>query len=72
MTLLRPLALVCALAVPLTAVHVTMTSDTAEAAGKKPAKAKPTTKVKDGSKSCGAYKYLKGGKCLDARDKKGA
>ncbi len=70
MTLLRPLALVCALAVPLTAVHVTITSYTAEAAGKKPAKA---NKVKqDTSKSCGAYKYLKGGKCLDARDKKGA
>jgi hypothetical protein len=71
MTLLRPLALVCALAVPLTAVHVTITSFTAEAAGKKQAKAKPTKKVKqDASKSCGAYKYLKDGKCLDARDKK--
>lgn len=75
MTLLKTLLLACALALPITATHVAMTDITAEAAGKKVKKAKKAKKAKKGKavayKHCGTYKYFKGGKCMDARAKKG-
>ncbi|MEZ5817770.1 MAG: hypothetical protein R3D44_11875 [Hyphomicrobiaceae bacterium] len=73
MTLVRSLVLACALAVPVTMTHAFMQDIPAEAAGKKgPKKAKAAKKGKAvAGKSCGEYKYLKGGKCQDARAKKG-
>jgi len=77
MTLLRSLVLACALALPITATQAVITDITAEAAAKKakPAKtAKKATKAKAKKvayKHCGTYKYWKGGKCMDARAKKG-
>ena len=82
---LRMLLLASALAIPVTAIQIARFDQTVEAAGKKKIKkatkgkklakkvkakkvAKKATVV--ASKSCGTYKYRKGGKCLDARDKK--
>ena len=75
MTLLRTLLLASALALPITATHAVMTDITAEAAGKKAKKVKKAKKAKKAKKvaykHCGTYKYWKGGKCMDARAKKG-
>ncbi len=65
MSLVKTLLLACALAVPVTMAHVATSDVTAQAAGKKAKKAKVAA-----GKSCGEYKYLKGGKCQDARSKK--
>ena len=76
MTLLKTVLLAAALALPITATSAVMTDITAEAATKKPKKAKKVVKAKKAkkgkkvAKSCGEYKYLKGGKCQDARSKK--
>jgi hypothetical protein len=80
MTFLKTVLMAAALALPITATQAVMTDITAEAAAaKKPAKAKKVTKAKKakkakkvGAKSCGEFKYTKGGKCLDARSKKSA
>jgi len=71
MTLLRTLLLSTALALPITATQVVWTDITAEAAGKKVKKAKAKKAKKVAYKHCGTYKYFKGGKCMDARTKKG-
>ncbi len=68
MSFLRTLLLASALAMPITATYVAMTDITAEAA-EKSKKAKKASK-KPAYKPCGAYMYWKGGKCVDARDKK--
>ncbi|MGE0628897.1 MAG: hypothetical protein AB7O43_13820 [Hyphomicrobiaceae bacterium] len=48
-------------------------SKTAKAKKKAPKKksAKRSGKKKKVAKTCGTYKYMKGGKCMDARGKKG-
>jgi hypothetical protein len=77
MTFLKTLLLAAALALPITATQAVMTDITAHAAAKKAkktqkvAKAKKPKKAKTAAaKSCGEYKYMKGGKCQDARAKK--
>ena len=84
MRLLRALIAAAALALPLSTFHVVATDVAAqEKAEKKPAKkaakakpakkvvkAKPVKKAKKVAAKCGEYKYHKGGKCMDARDKK--
>jgi hypothetical protein len=58
MTSVRALLLASALALPVTVIHVATAEIAAEAKAKKVS-----------YKTCGTYKYWKGGKCLDARDK---
>jgi len=78
MAFLKTVVLAAALALPITATQAVMSDITAEAATKKPQKAKKVVKAKKAKakkvvgKSCGEYKYTKGGKCLDARSKKSA
>jgi hypothetical protein len=50
-------------------VHSVQAKKAKTKAGKKKRKGKKAGKAKAG-KSCGTYKYRKGGKCLDARNKK--
>ena len=68
MIFVRSLFLAAALAMPVTAVQIAATDVAAEASGKGK-KAKKKVK-KAAYKTCGTYKYWKGGKCLDARAKK--
>ena len=49
-------------------VHAVQMKKKAKKKGKKGKKAKG--KKQAAAKSCGTFKYRKGGKCLDARDKK--
>lgn len=68
MSPMKTLLAAAALALPLTAFQVGMISEPAVA--KAAAKAKPGKKAKKvAKKSCGEYKYMKGGKCMDARAK---
>jgi hypothetical protein len=66
---LKLIAIAAAMALPVSATFVAMTDISAEAAtkAKKPAKAKSATAQ---AKSCGEFMYRKGGKCVDAREKK--
>ncbi|MGD9804271.1 MAG: hypothetical protein AB7E81_20760 [Hyphomicrobiaceae bacterium] len=73
MTLVKSLVLACALALPVTMTQVVMQDAPAHAASKKAKKAKSAKKGKTvAGKSCGEYKFRKGGKCEDARSKKSA
>lgn len=72
MTLVKSFVLACALSLPIAATSIAIQAGPAEAAPKKAKKAKPAKKGKKiASKSCGEYKFLKGGKCQDARSKRG-
>lgn len=66
MKLLKMLAVASALAIPVSAFYVATSEIVAEAKGKKPKAGKKMVKK---YKTCGTFKYRKGGKCLDARDK---
>ena len=50
-------------------IHSVQAKKAEAKAGKKKRKGKKAGKAK-GGKSCGTFKYRKGGKCLDARNKK--
>lgn len=71
MKLLRSLLAAAALALPLSAFHVSVTDVAAQAQAAKPAKKVVKAKLvkKAAVKSCGEFKYAKGGKCQDARAK---
>jgi len=64
MRIMKALLLAASLAIPVTAIQIATIDTAAYAKAKK--KVKKATK----HKSCGTYKYWKGGKCLDARNKK--
>lgn len=82
----RILVVATALAIPVSAVHLTATAPNAEAAGRKGMRTAKVVKVKvtkprrafrakrvvrvASYKSCGTFMYRKGGKCMDARAKK--
>ena len=63
MKLMKSLLLAASLAIPVTAIQIATFDNSAHAHAKKKKKVKKY-------KSCGTFKYNKGGKCLDARDKK--
>ncbi len=67
MTFVRTLLLASALALPVTATYVATANITAEAGTKKAKKVKVKKAKKAKYKTCGTYKYWKGGKCVDAR-----
>ncbi|MGE0767005.1 MAG: hypothetical protein AB7L90_11115 [Hyphomicrobiaceae bacterium] len=75
MTLVKTFVLACALSIPVTMTQIAVQDAPAQAATKKKAKTAKASKKKVkkvASKSCGEYKFLKGGKCQDARAKAGS